>query len=95
MYNRKYIIENIEEFNGHNPIYDGVEGRIAYPAYFNVGERGWFLWIEDGWFKEFAHRIHTSVIQNVEYFENMQYEDDYIIVETKNTRFLFRLVMDN
>lgn len=51
MYNKKYILEKIEEFNGHNPIYEGVEGRIAYPAYFNVGERGWFLWIDDGWFK--------------------------------------------
>lgn len=83
MYNKKYIIEKIEEFNHRNPIYDGVEGRIAYPAYFNVGERGWFLWIEDEWFKEFAHRIHTSVIQNVEYLDHM------IIVETENTRFVF------
>ena len=86
MYNKKYIIEKIEEFNDHNPIYDDVEGRVAYPAYFNVGERGWFLWIENGWFKEFAHRIHTSPIKNVEYF------DDCFIVETQNTRFTFKLV---
>lgn len=88
MYNKKYILEKIEEFNGHNPIYEGVEGRIAYPTYFNVGERGWFLWVEDGWFKEFAHRIHTSLIQSVEYL------DDTIIVETENTRITFRLVGD-
>ncbi len=88
MYNKKYRIEKIEELNGHNSIYDGVEGRIAYPAYFNVEERGWFLWIENEWFKEFAHRIHTSTVKNVEYF------DDYFIVETKNTRFVFRLVSD-
>lgn len=86
MYNKKYIIEKIEEFNGHNDIYDGVEGRIAYPAYFNVGERGWFLWVEDSWFKEFAHRIHTSVIKSIEYVH------DTIIVETENTRITFRLV---
>lgn len=86
VYNKKYRLEKIEEFNRHNDIYDDIEGRICYPAYFNVGERGWFLWIEDSWFKEFAHRIHTSVIQNVEYL------DDEIIVVTQNTRFTFRLV---
>ena len=84
MHNKKYIIEKIEEFNHHNLIYEGVEGRIAYPAYFNVGERGWFLWIEDWLVKEFAHRIHTSIIQSVEYI------NDVIIVETMNTRFVFR-----
>lgn len=83
MYNKKYIIESIEEFNGHNPIYEGVLGRIAYPAYFNTGERGWFLWIEEGWLRELAHRIHTSVIQRIEYLDHM------IIVETENTRFVF------
>ena len=85
MFNKKYRIEKIEEFNHHNPIYDGVEGKIAYPAYFNVGERGWFLWIEDLLFKEFAHRIHTSIIESVEYI------DDTIIIETQNTKFTFRL----
>lgn len=96
MYNKKYIIEKIEEFNGHNPIYDGVEGRIAYPAYFNVGERGWFLYEADGldsWFTS-AHRIHTSIVNNIEYFDNMAYCDDYFIVETQNTRFTFRLISD-
>ena len=86
MYSKKYILEKIEEFNKHNPIYDGIEGRIAYPAYFNVGERGWFLWIEDDWFRDFAHRIHTSVIEDV------YYASDGIVVETQNTRFIFRLV---
>lgn len=90
MYNKKYIIEKIEEFNGHNPIYEDVEGRVAYPAYFNVGERGWFLWIEDGWFNELAHRIHTSIVKDVEYTRGNQ-----IIVTTQNTKFTFTLVMYN
>ena len=90
MYNKKYILEKIEESNGHNSIYDSVEGRVAYPAYFNVGERGWFLWIEDGWFDEFAHRIHTSTVKNVEYTRGNQ-----IIVTTQNTKFTFTLVMNN
>lgn len=83
MYSKRYRIEKIEEFNQHNPIYEGVEGRIVYPAYFKVGERGWFLWVEDGWFKDFAHRIHTSVIQNV------VYTDDKIFITTQNTKFTF------
>lgn len=90
MYNKKYILEKIEEFNGHNPIYEDVEGRVAYPAYFNVGERGWFLWIEDGWFNDFAHRIHTSIVKNAEYTRGNQ-----IIVTTQNTKFTFTLVMNN
>ena len=88
MYNKKYILEKIEEFNGHNHIYDDIEGRICHPAYFNIGERGWFLWIEDGWFDGFAHRIHTSIVKNVEYV------DDAIIVETQNTKFVFRVVVN-
>ena len=92
MYNKKYILEKVEEFNGHNYIYDDVEGCVAFPAYFNVGERGWFLYIEDdGWFQK-AHRIHTSTIKNVEYFNDMEYEGDYIIVETNNTRLKFRVI---
>lgn len=86
MYSKKYRLEKIEEFNHHNPIYDGVEGKIAYPAYFNVGERGWFLYIEDGLFGEFAHRIHTSVIDSV------IYANDGIVVVTQNTKFAFKLV---
>ena len=85
MYSKKYRIE-IEEFNHHNYIYDDVEGSIAYPAYFNVGERGWFLYMEDCLFTEYAHRIHTSVVKSVEYV------DDDIIVTTQNTRFVFKLV---
>ena len=87
MYNKKYRVETIEEFNGHNSIYDDMEGCVAYPAYFNVGERGWFLYIEDagGWFER-AHRIHTSLIKNVEY------SDDKIVVATENTRLTFALI---
>lgn len=91
MYNKKYILKKIEEFNGHNPIYDGVEGKIAYPAYFNVGDRGWFLWIEDcfySWYREHAHRIHTSIIESIEYIDNQ------IIVKTQNTRFVFEVISE-
>lgn len=86
MYNKKYKLEKIEEFNGHNYIYDGAEGSICYPAYFNVGERGWFLHIEDHSWREYAHRIHTSIVKSVDYI------DDKIVVETQNTRFTFKLI---
>lgn len=86
MYSKKYIIEKIEELNKPNFIYEGIEGSICYPAYFNVGERGWFLYIEDSGWSEYAHRIHTSVVKSIDY------TDDTIIVVTENTRFTFRLV---
>ena len=88
MYNRKYRLEKIEEFNGHNYIYDGVEGSVAYPAYLKKGERGWFLYIEDFLCREHAHRIHTSVIKDVEYI------DDKIIVETENTKLTFVVISE-
>lgn len=89
MYNKKYRIEKIEEFNRHNSIYDGVEGRVAYPAYLNIGERGWFLYEEDE-YGFWVHRIHTSVIKDVEYTRGNQ-----IIVTTQNTKFTFTLIMNN
>ena len=85
MYSKKYILEHIEEFRVHNPVYDDLINAVCYPAYFNVGERGWFLANTNKWFDK-AHRIHTSVIENVEYLE------DRIIVTTQNTRFTFVLV---
>lgn len=89
MYNKKYRLEKIEEFNGHNSIYDCVEGRVAYPAYLNIGERGWFLYEEDE-YGFWAHRINTSVIKDVEYTRGNQ-----IIVTTQNTKFTFTLIMNN
>lgn len=90
MYNKKYIIEKIEEFGKHNDLYDGVEGSVCYLAYLNVGERGWFLYEANGldlWFAA-VHRVHTSTIQSVDYL------DDKIIVDTRNTRLTFRLISE-
>ena len=87
MYNKKYVLEKIEEFNRHNYIYENVEGAICYPAYFNIGERGWFLYIENNGYHEYAHRIHTSVIKDVEYTH-----DNQIIVTTQNTKFTFTMI---
>lgn len=89
MYNKKYILENLEEFGIHNPIYEDIEGRTCFLAYLNPGERGWFLYIEDYGWREHAHRIHTSLIQDVEY------TDDLVIVTTQNTKLTFRKVKSN
>lgn len=87
MYNKKYRIEKIEEFRRHNDLYDGVEGRVCYLAYLNVGERGWFLYESNDWIG--CHRIHTSIIKDVEYTRGNQ-----IIVTTQNTKFTFTLIND-
>lgn len=84
MYNKKYILEKVEEFNKHNPIYDDMIGATCYLAYLNVGERGWFLYIEDTGWHEYAHRIHTSIIQDVDYTC-----DNQVVVTTQNTKFIF------
>lgn len=86
MYNKKYCLDKIEEFNGHNPIYDDMNGVICYLAYLNVGERGWFLYIDENYWYEYAHRIHTSIIQDVEY------NDNQVVVTTQNTKFTFTLI---
>lgn len=90
MYNKKYRLEKIEEFNKHNSIYEGVEGAVCYPAYFNIGERGWFLYIEDNSWNEYAYKIHTSIVQDIEYNRG-----DQIIVKTQNTKLTFTVIKDN
>ena len=87
MYNKKYILEKIEEFNGHNEIYTDMQGSVCYLAYFNVGERGWFLQETDF---DLVHRICTSVVKSVTYYQNIEFSFDYIVVETNNTKLIFR-----
>ena len=93
MYSKKYTLEKIEEFNGHNYIYEDMEGGVCYLAYFNVGERGWFLQESKDCFDyTSAHRIHTSVVKSVEYSGFPI--SNQIIVETNNTRLTFKLIKD-
>ena len=85
MYNKKYILEKIEEFHRHNPLYDNMEGCLCYIAYLNVGERGWFLYGLGGLY-DYPSRVRTSVIKDV------RYTDEAVIVTTQNTRFTFKLI---
>ena len=83
MYSKKYRFEKIEQFNRPNYIYLEMEGRVCYPAYLKVGERGWILYErEDEW----PHRLNTSPIQNVEY------TDDLIVITTMNTRLTLKVI---
>lgn len=88
MYSKKYRIDKIEEFNRHNPLYNDMEGSVCYLVYLKVGERGWFLYEGNDWF-DFPHRVHTSIIKEVDYTRGNQ-----VIVTTQNTRFTFTLITD-
>ena len=83
MYSNKYYLESVEEFNQHNPVYTDMVGATCYLAYFRVGERGWFLYELNDWFAR-PHRVHTSLVKDVEYLDNGQ-----VIVTTQNTKFTF------
>ena len=88
MYNKKYRLVDIEEFNRPNHIYLEMRGCICYPAYFNVGERGWFLYESEDY--DYPHRVHTSMVRDVQYTRGNQ-----IIVTTQNTRFTFEPIGAN
>jgi hypothetical protein len=87
MYNKKYRLDRVEEFNRHNPLYDGLLGSTCYLVYLNEGERGWFLYEGCAWFEP-PHRVHTYVVKNVDYTRGNQ-----VIVTTQNTRFTFTLLV--
>lgn len=86
MYNKKYVIEQIEEFNRPNPLYLNIKGCVCYPVYLNPGERGWFLYEEYDW-PFMPHRVHTSTVKDVDYSQ-----ENKIVVTTQNTRFTFSLI---
>ena len=87
MYNKKYRLVEIEEFNKYNPVHDNIRGKICYLAYLNEGERGWFLYETDDVFDP-IHRIHTSTVKEVQYARCGE-----IIVFTRNTKYVFQVVV--
>lgn len=87
MHSKKYILDKIEEFGKHNPLYEGVESSLCYLAYLHVGERGWFLYHRGNVFRsDIPHRVHTTTVEDVEYTDNQ------VIVTTQNTRFIFKVI---
>ena len=90
MYSKKYKIEKIEQFGRENPVYEGMEGAVCHPAYLRVGERGWILVeYETEWFTfiEHPHRLHTSIIKNVDYVIGDKLS---IVIDTEHTRLTLR-----
>lgn len=88
MYSKKYRLTKLEEFGRHNPIYDEADGSVCYLAYLNPGERGWFLFekfTDEYWY--IPHRVHTSVIQDVDYSQ-----DGMVVLTTENTKFTFERI---
>ena len=87
MYNKKYILKNIDPIGGSlvNPVHATILGKTCYIAYLNVNERGWFLCEVD----EDVHRIHTSEIKDVRYIRGNR-----IIVYTRNTKYVFEVILD-
>ena len=91
MYSKKYQIDAVEQFGTPNPIYENALGCVCYPAYLKVGERGWLLYeaqLDDEWMA-YPHRLHTSIIQNVEYLR-----DGSIVITTKHTKLTLREVVE-
>lgn len=91
MYSKKYCLEEVEEFNGHNPIYEDAKGCICYPAYLKTGERGWLLCETDHYSGAVPHRLHTSVIKDVDYIIGAELG---IVVRTENTILRFKEVVE-
>ena len=91
MYSKKYRLEEVEEFNTPNSIYKDIRGRICYPAYLKLGERGWILYERDDEWLGVPHRLHTSVIKDVDYVIGDVLE---IVVTTENTRLIFKEVVE-
>ena len=88
VYNEKYRVLSVES-KTENPLHDGVrEASFCHMAYLNPGERGWFLYIDRTLVGDFAHRIHTSIIEDV------VYDGDKIIVKTMNTVYTFELMRE-
>lgn len=86
MYSKKYRITKVES-NKCNPLHEEVKDTICHPAYLNVGERGWILYRPDEFSGfDMANRLHTSIVNNITYEENQ------IIVETENTKYVLELI---
>ena len=86
-FDKRYRVVSVESESG-NPLHADVKASaFCCPAYFKIGERGWFLFMEDRGYDYFAHRIHTSIVKSA------VYEGNRITVQTENTKYVFE-VMD-
>ena len=89
MYNKKYRLIEIDRSDENKNVRDDMKNSICYLSYLKVGERGWFLYEADDPIVP-VHRIHTSVIKDVQYTISNQ-----IIVVTENTKYVFEVMLDD
>lgn len=87
MHNKKYRLIEVERPNENKNVHNDIKGSICYLAYLKVGERGWFLYEADDPIIP-VHRIHTSIIKDVQYTRGNQ-----IIVVTENTKYVFEVIL--
>lgn len=71
----------VAESKKDNPVYDDINGRMAYPLFLQKGESGYICFLTDD--KKF-HRLRTSLIEDVTPWGN---GEDTIIVQTMNTKY--------
>ena len=83
MCNKKYRLMNIVT-DKYNPIHEPIIGKICFPAYFNIGERGWFLYKPYDLFDR-TEKVHTSV---VEYYIKTP---EGFTVQTNNSKYVFKV----
>lgn len=83
MFNHRYRLEEIiSKIDVKAKDKEDFLGKICYPAYFKVGENGWFLCETDGCTYA-PDRIRTSEVKNVEG------SYDRFTVTTNNSRYTF------
>lgn len=90
-FNKKYRAVSVKAKEPRD-IHDEIRGKICYPAYFKVGECGWFLCnVFDVSFPthDTLHRMSTSTVKRVEYYDNG------FTVYTENTVYEFAEVYDD
>lgn len=87
MYNKKYRCSEIERPNNRdNPCHNMIVGSVCYLVYFSIGEIGLFLYEAEDLYEP-VHRVRTSLVEDVEY------TDSQVIVTTKNTKYVFDLIV--
>lgn len=84
MFNIKYQLKGVTPKNEHKELHDILEGAICYPAYFNPGERGLFLYETKDMFVP-VHRVRTSIVESVDHRR-----DGSFVVTTENTVYVFQ-----
>lgn len=86
MHNVKYRLTDITS-SEKNELHEELKNKVCYIAYLNIGERGWFLY-DTEMFLEPVHRIHTSIVKNVEYTR-----DNRVILTTEHTTYVFKAIL--